>query len=85
MSTEQRSFWAGSLAQGSVEFRAVGQAQQGVLHDLVISALGREHEPGVLVFDARPTFLASLARDLTVLGRRVVLAMTAIEVIRYLR
>lgn len=68
----------------AVAFRGSTQAQQDLLQDLVLRALECEHSPGVLVFDHRPYFLALMTRDLVALRRRVILAMTELELVRCL-
>jgi hypothetical protein len=78
----------GTTADGAstiaVRFTDVPAKIQDVLQNAVLRAIERSKDPAVLVAHPRPLFLASLAKALVARRRRVILAVTPLEIIRWL-
>jgi hypothetical protein len=68
----------------AVEFRTVAPSIEDLLQKLVLRALEQVDDPAVLAVHPKPLVLASLAGDIVELGRRIILATTPLETVRWL-
>jgi hypothetical protein len=68
----------------AVGFRGLGPGKQDSIQRLVLRALEQVSASAVLVVHPVPTVLVAIARELHALGRRVALAVTPLEIIRWL-
>jgi hypothetical protein len=71
-------------ASVAVEFDALPPSLRAALEALVQQALAQEDEQAILLVHPKPLVLAALAADVIALGRRVLLATTPLEVVRWL-
>jgi hypothetical protein len=72
---------ASSLA---IEFCDLSGEQKDCIQALVLSAMQQASAPAVLVVHRTPMGFVAITRELHVLGRRVILAMTPLETVRWL-
>jgi hypothetical protein len=68
----------------AIAFRDVAAEVQDAIQEAVVAALARERDPSGLVVNSHIGSLAQLASDLNVLGRRPLLAATALDTICWL-
>jgi hypothetical protein len=68
----------------AVEFGALPPSLVDALQDLVLDGMACARESAILLVHPKPLMLATLASDVLALGRRALLATTALEAMRWL-